>query len=90
MVIKGLTINEFAALESKPAAMFIQLASKYKSSIWVEKGERKANAKSLLGLLSLGIGNGSKINIIAEGEDEEKAVQELAEYVLNMKLNEGV
>jgi phosphotransferase system HPr (HPr) family protein len=61
--------------------MFIQKASNYRSSIWVEKGERRANAKSLLGLLSLGIGHGAKIVIIADGEDEEKAVQELEQYI---------
>jgi phosphocarrier protein HPr len=82
MTKKEITVNNISGLESKPAALFIQKASNFKSSIWVEKGERKANAKSLLGLLSLGVGNGNKITIIAEGEDESQAVSELENYLL--------
>ncbi|GAE87413.1 phosphotransferase system [Acetivibrio straminisolvens JCM 21531] len=63
--------------------MFIQKASNYKSNVWIEKGERKANAKSLLGLLSLGIGKGSKIMLIAEGEDEAEALNELENYLIS-------
>jgi phosphotransferase system HPr (HPr) family protein len=69
--------------------MFIQKASNYKSEIWIEKGERKANAKSLLGLLSLGISSGTKVVIIADGEDEEKAIDDLEAY-LNTDLGENV
>lgn len=81
MVAKEITIKNLSGLESKSAAIFIQKASAYKSSIWIEKDERKANAKSLLGLLSLGIGNGTRVVISAEGEDEAKAVQELEDYI---------
>jgi phosphocarrier protein HPr len=81
MVTKEMTVEGKAGLESKPAALFIQKASTYKSSIWIERNERKANAKSLLGLLSLSSGNGAKIIITAEGEDEEIAVKELEEYI---------
>ncbi|WP_038287202.1 HPr family phosphocarrier protein [Acetivibrio straminisolvens] len=79
---KEIIIN-ISGLESKPAAMFIQKASNYKSNVWIEKGERKANAKSLLGLLSLGIGKGSKIMLIAEGEDEAEALNELENYLIS-------
>lgn len=89
MVKKEIQIKNESGLESKPAAMFIQKASNYKSSIWIEKGERKANAKSLLGLLSLGVGNGNKIMLIAEGEDEQEAITELESY-LNTSLGENV
>lgn len=82
MTKREITVNNVSGLESKPAALFIQKASNFKSSIWVEKGERKANAKSLLGLLSLGVGNGNKITIIAEGEDESLAVSELESYLI--------
>jgi len=81
MVIKEVVIKNPSGLQSKSAAVFIQKASNYKASIWIEKNERKANAKSLLGLLSLGIGSGIKVTVIAEGEDEEKAVEELEEYL---------
>lgn len=86
MIIKDITIKIDTGLQSKSAAVFIQKASEYKSSIWIEKAERKANAKSLLGLLSLGIGNGARVSIIAEGEDELKAVEELEEF---LNKNEG-
>lgn len=83
MVTREVVINNKSGLESKPAAMFIQKASNFKSSIWVENGERKANAKSLLGILSMGISGGTKVVIIAEGEDEENAINELEEYLNN-------
>lgn len=81
MVVKEITITNKSGLQSKSAAVFIQKASNYKSSIWIEKDERKANAKSLLGLLSLSIGNGAKISVIVSGEDEGKAADELVEYL---------
>lgn len=89
MTEKGLIIKNKAGLDSKPAALFIQKASNYKSTIWIEKDERKANAKSLLGLLSLGVGNGTKIVLSAEGEDEVKAVDELLKY-LSREIEESV
>ncbi|MFZ5988773.1 MAG: HPr family phosphocarrier protein [Bacillota bacterium] len=89
MVKKEIIIKNETGLESKPAAMFIQQASNYKSSIWIEKDERKANAKSLLGLLSLGVGSGSRIMLITEGEDEEKAAEELERYLIS-NLGESV
>lgn len=81
MVKKEVEFRHNTKFESKQAAMFIQKASNYKSSIWIEKDERRANAKSLLGLLSLGIACGSKVVIIADGEDEQNAVHELEEYI---------
>ena len=81
MIVKEVKINNEAGLQSKMAAVFIQKASGYKSRIWIESNERKANAKSLLGLLSLGIYKGAKVTIIADGEDEQKAVEELEEYL---------
>lgn len=73
-------INCPAGLDSKAAALLVQKVSKYSSSIWLEKGERRANAKSLLGLLSLGIEKQATISIITDGEDEEKAAREISEY----------
>lgn len=81
MIVKEITIKNPSGLQSKTAAVFIQKASSYKSSIWIEKDERKANAKSLLGLLSLGIGSGTKVVVMVEGEDEKKAAEELEEYL---------
>lgn len=64
-----------------PATFFIQRANEFKSSIWVEKDERRVNAKSLLGVLSLGIVKGTSISIIADGSDEEEAVKTLVELI---------
>ncbi len=68
-------------LHARPATFFIQKANEFKSSIWVEKEERRVNAKSLLGVLSLGIVGGTNIRIIADGSDEEEAVNSLVELV---------
>ena len=65
----------------RSASFFIQKANEYKSSIWVEKDERRVNAKSLLGVLSLGIVGGTSIRIIADGADEEQAVEGLVKLV---------
>jgi len=81
MIAKEMTIKNKSGLDSKPAVKFIQKASNYKSGIWIERDERKVNAKSLLGLLSLSIGNGEKIMLIADGEDESQAILELQSYL---------
>jgi len=82
MVEKEIKLRAGAGLQAKTAAEFIQKASNYKSSIWVEKEDKKANAKSLLGLLALGVGSDVAVKIIADGEDEETAVSDLGEYML--------
>ena len=81
MVTKSVTINNQVGLHARPATFFIQKANEFRSSIWVEKDDRKVNAKSLLGVLSLGIVCGTEINLIADGPDEEQAVDTLAELV---------
>ena len=68
-------------LHARPETFFIQRANEFKSSIWVEKDERRVNAKSLLGVLSLGIVKGTSISIIADGSDEEEAVKTLVELI---------
>jgi len=81
MVIKSVTINNQVGLHARPATFFIQKANEFKCGIWVEKDDRKVNAKSLLGVLSLGIVCGTVINIIADGADEQLAVDTLADLV---------
>lgn len=81
MVRKEISINNGVGIQSRFAAMFIREISNFQSSIWIEKGERKANGKSLLGLLSLGISGTDTITITADGIDEEEAVCELEEYL---------
>ena len=81
MCVKDVVIQNQVGLHARPATFFIQKANEFKSSIWVEKEERRVNAKSLLGVLSLGIMGGTAIRIIAGGPDEEAAVDELVKLV---------
>ena len=81
MVTQEVTINNEVGLHARPATFFIQKANEFKSGIWVEKGERRVNAKSLLGVLSLGITKGTTITLLADGSDEKEAVAALSELV---------
>ena len=81
MFVKEVAVQNQVGLHARPATFFIQKANEYKSSIWVEKEERRVNAKSLLGVLSLGIVGGTNIRIIADGSDEELAVNGLVALV---------
>ena len=81
MTYKDVTVQNQVGLHARPATFFIQKANEFKSSIWVEKEERRVNAKSLLGVLSLGIIGGTVIRIIADGEDDLLAVDSLVELV---------
>ena len=81
MKSREVLINNASGLHARPATFFIQKANCYKSSIWVEKDERRVNAKSLLGVLSLGIVGGTTIRIIADGADEQAAVDGLIKLV---------
>ena len=78
MHTKTAVVNNQVGLHARPATFFIQKAKEFKSSIWVEVEERRVNAKSLLGVLSLGIVKGTEITLIANGPDEEEAVEALA------------
>lgn len=82
MIVKEIMVKNTAGLQSKSAAIFIQKASGYKSSIWIAKNERKANAKSLLGVLSLNIESDTVVRLSVEGEDEAEAAEELEKYLL--------
>lgn len=81
MFVKEVTVQNHVGLHARPATFFIQKANEFKSSIWVEKEERRVNAKSLLGVLSLGIVGGTGIKIIADGSDEQQAVDSLVKLI---------
>ena len=74
-------VQEYDVLGNSPATYFIQKANEFKCGIWVEKDERRVNAKSLLGVLSLGITKGTTITLLADGSDEKEAVAALSELV---------
>ena len=81
MYIRTVTVNNQVGLHARPATFFIQKANEFRSSIWIEKDERRINAKSLLGVLSLGIIKGMTMDIAADGPDEQEAVEALEQLI---------
>ena len=81
MYSRDVTVNNQVGLHARPATFFIQRENTFEYSIWVEKEERKVNAKSLLGVLSLGIVQGTSITVLANGPDEKEAVDGLIELI---------
>ena len=81
MYVKDVMVQNQVGLHARPATFFIQRANEFRSSIWVEKEERRVNAKSLLGVLSLGIVGGTTIRVMADGAVEEAAVESLVKLV---------
>lgn len=81
MITKEVVINNQVGLHARPATFFIQKANEFKSSIWIEKEDRRVNAKSLLGVLSLGIVKGTQVSIIADGADETTAIDTLSALI---------
>ena len=82
MFSKEVVVQNQVGLHARPATFFIQKSNEFKSSIWIEVDERRINAKSLLGVLSMGITKGTRISLIAEGPDEEEAVNTLTEMLV--------
>lgn len=83
MISLNIVIQNSVGLHARPATFFVQKANSYRSSIWVEKDDCRVNAKSLLGVLSLGIVKGMTVTLIADGADEAAAVEGLANLVNN-------
>ena len=81
MCVKEVVVQNQIGLHARPATFFIQKANEFKSAIWVEKDERRVNAKSLLGVLSLGIIGDTEIRIIVDGVDEREALDALIKLV---------
>lgn len=81
MLRRDVTITNNIGLHARPATFFIQKANSFKSSIWIEKDDRKVNAKSLLGVLSMGIAKGMTVTLVADGQDEMGAINGLVELI---------
>lgn len=81
MTVRETVVNNKVGLFARPATFFIQKANEFKCSIWVEKDDRRVNAKSLLGVLSMGIMDGTSILLIADGVDEAEALDALTKLV---------
>jgi phosphocarrier protein len=81
MIQREVTITNNSGLHARPATFFIQKANTYRSGVWVVKDDRKVSAKSLLGVLSIGIAKGMTITLVADGDDEEAAIKGLIELI---------
>lgn len=81
MVTKKITINIPTGLEARPVAVLVQVASRYESSIFVECEDKKVNAKSIMGMMSLGIAAGEEVTVTANGVDEEEAIENIEKYL---------
>src|SRR3984893_16889058 len=84
---KEVTIIYRLGLHARPAAMFVRISSRYRSEVWVEKEGERINGKSIMGLMMLAAGQGSKLTIRCEGADADKVMEELEELIRN-KFNE--
>ena len=83
MIKRMIKIELPSGLEARPAAMLVQVASQYESQIYLESGAKRVNAKSIMGMMTLGLVTGENITVEAAGEDEEQAVTEIEKYLHN-------
>lgn len=81
MRTEKIIVNSESGLHARPAALFVQLSSRFKSDLTIQKDDKQVNAKSILGVLSLGIAKGSEIALMAEGPDEDQAISELVDLI---------
>ncbi|GGB53991.1 HPr family phosphocarrier protein [Virgibacillus dakarensis] len=86
MVERSVTVGLETGLQARPAALFVQEANRYGSHLFLEKGGKRINAKSIMGLMSLAVGTGETITLIAEGADEEVAINHLVSFVTATKV----
>ncbi len=81
MTRKDIRINLENGLEARPVALLVQEASKYDSTIYIQSGDKKVNAKSIMGMMSLGLDNGEELAVMAEGSDEQLAVDNIEKFL---------
>ena len=86
MMTKDVTINIETGLEARPVAQLVQVASQFESKIYLEVEDKKVNAKSIMGMMSLGLAAGEKVVISAEGEDEQQAIESIESYLNNTEV----
>ena len=82
---KSVVVELVSGLQARPAAEFVQKANRFASDLFIEKGEKKVNAKSIMGLMSLAIASGDEIKLIADGTDDQLAIDELVSFVSGTK-----
>lgn len=87
MIEKVMQIQLPTGLDARPVAVLVQVASRHDSTVYIEAGGRKVNAKSIMGMMSLGLVSGEELTVIADGEDEQRAVDAIEEYLLKGKVS---
>lgn len=87
MIKKPITVRLSSGLEARPVAMLVQVASQYESEIYVESGKKKVNAKSIMGMMTLGLDNGEEVTVTANGKDESEAMDGVEKYLSSPLLN---
>ena len=85
MITKNMTIELQTGLEARPIALFVQVASQFDSSIYVEHDNKRVNAKSIMGMMTLSLAAGEKIVVSADGQDEQDAIKGIEDYLSNIK-----
>ncbi len=85
MIQKNIKIQIPTGLEARPVAVLVQIASKYDSSIFIESGTKKVNAKSIMGMMALGLDTDEEVTVIADGKDEEDAIKGMEEFITSAK-----
>lgn len=83
MIKRTITVNLSTGLEARPVAQLVQVASQFNSEIYVEVGEKRVNAKSIMGMMTLGLDAGEEVVLTANGEDEEAAMNSIEQYLSN-------
>lgn len=81
MIEKSIQIKLETGLEARPVAMLVQVASQFESTVYINSENRKVNAKSIMGMMSMGLESGAEVTVIAEGSDEEAAVAEIENFL---------
>lgn len=81
MIQKSIQIKLETGLEARPVAMLVQVASQFESTVYINADDRKVNAKSIMGMMSLGLASGERVTVVAEGNDESTAVEEIEKFL---------
>lgn len=87
MIEKVMQIQLATGLEARPVAVLVQVASRHTCSIYIEAEGKKVNAKSIMGMMSLGLDSGEEVKVIADGEDEQQAIADMEEYLSKSHVN---
>lgn len=85
MITKDVTIEIASGTDARETAMLVQIASRYKSSLYLKSAEKTFNAKSIMGMMTLGLKSGEKLSVTADGEDEEEAINNITDFLIGKR-----